>query len=578
MKRKTACFLGIGLTLALLYLPKLPEEQRKTEPAVEFEKMADLEGYQQAKATKSAKDTKKSKISLSYNGKICNLSNEALFLGENRTLMIPEQVLRDQFYFSAHMYQKKTMELERGQIRVTIRKNKNQILVKKNGKTSRIAVKKPLQSMRGTYYISSEVLRLAFDFSYEWNEEQYMAVIRSENGKRSNLPASYDYRKRKRAPKVYDQGEFGTCWAFASLTALESSLLPEERVQFSKEHMVLGNSFSTTMNSGGDYVMSLAYLTAWQGPVLASQDAYGDQVTPRNLKASKHLQEAQIVRKKKLNEIKEMVYRYGGVQSSLYTSLTNSDSESVYYNRKKAAYCYRGKKKANHDVVIIGWDDHYPKENFTKKVKKDGAFICRNSWGSEFGDRGDFYVSYYDSNIGVHNLVYTKVEDKKNYDRIYQTDQCGWVGKLGYSGQDDAYFSNVYQAKEKEKIQAVGFYAPSRHAEYEVYVCENFKNKKSLSGYKKIRAQGTFTNAGYYTVKLEEPVTIKKGRKFAVIMYLKTPGHTKPIAIEYKNDLQTKNVDLSDGEGYYSLKGSSWNRAEKENFNICLKAYADRIK
>ena len=34
------------------------------------------------------------------------------------------------------------------------------------------------------------------------------------------LPASYDYREHGRAPKIGNQGSLGTCWAFASLTAL----------------------------------------------------------------------------------------------------------------------------------------------------------------------------------------------------------------------------------------------------------------------------------------------------------------------------------------------------------------------
>jgi len=55
-----------------------------------------------------------------------------------------------------------------------------------------------------------------------------------------------------------------------------------------------------------------------------------------------------------------------------------------------------------------------------------------NSWGDSFGDDGLFYVSYYDSNIGIHNVVYTRVEDNDNYDNIYQSDLCGWVGQLGY--------------------------------------------------------------------------------------------------------------------------------------------------
>ena len=51
-----------------------------------------------------------------------------------------------------------------------------------------------------------------------------------------------------------------------------------------------------------------------------------------------------------------------------------------------------GSEKPNHDVVIIGWDDNYPQENFTTHPEGDGAFICKNSWGEEFGEDGYFLV------------------------------------------------------------------------------------------------------------------------------------------------------------------------------------------
>lgn len=40
-------------------------------------------------------------------------------------------------------------------------------------------------------------------------------------------PYAYDYRKVGKGSAVKDQAEYGTCWAFASLTALESSLMPD---------------------------------------------------------------------------------------------------------------------------------------------------------------------------------------------------------------------------------------------------------------------------------------------------------------------------------------------------------------
>ena len=55
------------------------------------------------------------------------------------------------------------------------------------------------------------------------------------------LPASYDYREQGRAPKIGNQGSLGTCWAFASLTALESTLLPDQKETFSVDHMSMHN-------------------------------------------------------------------------------------------------------------------------------------------------------------------------------------------------------------------------------------------------------------------------------------------------------------------------------------------------
>ena len=70
-----------------------------------------------------------------------------------------------------------------------------------------------------------------------------------------------------------------------------------------------------------------------------------------------------------------------------------------YYRKETGAYWYNGDEKPNHDVVIIGWDDDYPKEKFASAPESDGAFLCINSWGETFGDGGFFHVSYEDSRI-----------------------------------------------------------------------------------------------------------------------------------------------------------------------------------
>jgi hypothetical protein len=275
---------------------------------------------------------------------------------------------------------------------------------------------------------------------------------------------------------------------------------------------------------------------------------------------------------KDLSAIKELVYTYGAVQSSLYMDMESQSHSSVYYNEFESAYCYAGDEEPNHDVLIIGWDDDYPKGNFSVNVKENGAFLCQNSWGENFGENGIFYVSYEDERIGTSSVAYTRIEPTDNYDHIYQSDLCGWVGQMGYE-QEDCYFANVYEADGSEELSAVGFYATGKDTSYEVFVAENFSSSFSLIG-KKAVAKGTFQNPGYYTVELNDPVELSGGQSFAVLVKIHTPESLYPVATEYVADDNSRNVVVDDGEGYLSPNGLTWKNTE-DNYdcNVCLKAY-----
>ena len=494
----------------------------------------------------------------------------------NGKFLIPIRLLPEEFSCAAFLTGDSRLVMQRGEKRAEMQEGSRRLLVGDRTQSGQeMELSNAFVRLNGELYVPLEALERAFFFAWEWKSEERKLQISSRETE-EYLPVSYDYREEGRAPQVKNQGSLGTCWAFASMMALESSLLPERRFSFSEDHMSLQNSFHLSQNDGGEYTMSMAYLLAWQGPVLEEQDPYGDGYSPSGLTPACHVQEIQVLPEKNYEEIKRAVFLYGGVQSSLYTSMVTGQDDAHYYNREKGAYCYRGTARPNHDVVIIGWDDTYPKENFVQMPEEDGAFICANSWGGEFGEDGYFYVSYYDANIGIHNILYSGVEAPDNYDSIYQSDLCGWVGQLGY-GRDNAFFANVYTAASHEELAAVGFYATGAETSYEVFTVTDVEGSAQF-GRRHLAASGTLQNAGFYTIPLQRPVELEEGKKFAVIVHITTPGSVHPVAIEYNSPDKDLTVDLSDGEGYISFRGTSWERVEeKQRCNVCLKAYTRTI-
>ena len=395
------------------------------------------------------------------------------------------------------------------------------------------------------------------------------------------LPDRYDMRAEGRVTPIRNQGTHGNCWAYACLGALETTLMPEEELIYSANYMSKHSGYNVEDIEGGDYTMAVAYLARWDGPVARKTDADvsddANYIEVDGRVVLKHLEEAVFVGAKDYEAIKRYVYRYGGVQSSIYINmeLMNEDGESKFYNEEKAAYYFNDREITNHDIVIVGWDDNYPKENFSITPEGDGAFICKNSWGSKFGEAGYFYISYYDTNIGSVNTCYTVLSDVDNFDYNYQSDRLGWIGELGFDGPN-AYMANVYTTHEEELLEAVAFYATGKNTSYKVYVVSAFKNEASLKQ-RELVAEGNFEEAGYYTVRLENAVELAADTRYAVIVYIDTPDSVHPVAIEYAAGEKTSTFDISDGEGYVSLYGESWTHVEEQqSANICLKAFTNR--
>ncbi len=463
----------------------------------------------------------------------------------------------------------------RGDITIRVPIGTDYIL--RNGEKIQIDTKSMIYGDRT--YIPLRAVMEAMGYSVNWFEKLRMIEIRtiSTPSQIAKLPRKFDLRSVNRISPVKDQGKIGACWAFASLGAIESSVsMNGENVDLSEDHLSLTHGYNLNQNEGGDIAISLSYFARWSGPVLEEDDRYGDSETNFGAKAIYHIQESRKLPSKDFGAIKRAIMLYGGVQSSIHISDIYGRDFGKAYNEENASYYYNGFDKANHDILIVGWDDFYNKSNFNTEPDIDGAFICKNSYGEEFGEDGYFYISYRDYHIGTNNLVFTRIEKNNNYDNIYQSDWFGNVGNLGYNS-NKAFFANVFTANKKENLSAVSFYSLGRDTHYSIYLVEDFESEKSFDN-RVFLKKGSFDYEGYYTVDLNEKRQVEGD--FAIVVEIYTPDCKYPVAGEFvPSENWLKEVDISDGRGYMSERGNYWSRTEKElKSNVCLKAFTNDIK
>ncbi len=394
------------------------------------------------------------------------------------------------------------------------------------------------------------------------------------------LPGSYDLRAIGKVTSVKDQGQCGSCWAFATYGSLESYLMPVEVNDFSENNLknLVTNSypdgFDYTMNDGGNHYMAMAYLNRWTGPVNESSDPYNpySNVSPTDLDPVKHIQEVTFIPDRNYyldnDNIKQALMTYGAVYTSMYmnTNFYNSSNASYYY--------YYSTPSANHAVCIVGWDDNYSKNNFKTPAPENGAFIIKNSWGTSWGDNGYFYVSYYDTMIGQNNVVFNNAETITNYNQIYQYDPLGWVSSCGYYS-NTAWFSNVFTSTGYDQLAAASFYVASANSTYELYAYANPTNDNPSSGTLIAHKTGSISNAGYTTIEFSSAVSLQLGVKFSVVVKLTTPGYNYPVPMEYPYPNYSSKAKANAQESYVSINGINWTDLTTvfTNTNVCLKAF-----
>jgi C1A family cysteine protease len=392
-------------------------------------------------------------------------------------------------------------------------------------------------------------------------------------------PLKYDLRTQGKVTSVKDQGSCGSCWAFGAYASLESYLLTAKTSDFSENNMKNTHGFDPAPCAGGNQFFSTAYLARWSGPVNETDDPYSASSgsSPTNLSIQQHVQDVYFIPDRASssdnNNIKMAISTYGAVYTQMYMSATSS-----YYNPSSYAY-YGSNTGVNHGVAIVGWDDSYSRTKFVSgnQPPGDGAFIVKNSWGTSWGEKGYFYVSYYDPVIGKDNAVYT-AQPTTNYNNIYQYDPLGDTGAFGLGSS--TWGANIFTANASENLAAVSFYTLSLNAPYEVYIYTDPANGPINASGSAAYTSGSISLPGYHTIPLTSSVPLHAGQRFSVVVKF-TSNDSTPVPTEDRIGGYSSNAVAYAGESYYHADNATWQTSStwddmtafSPNSNICIKAF-----
>jgi cathepsin L len=267
--------------------------------------------------------------------------------------------------------------------------------------------------------------------------------------------ASFDWRKLGKVTPVRDQGQCGSCWAFAALGAYEGSYLIRNGVAADASEQDVLDCSKAGSCKGGWHTNVFDYLSATGDAEESSYATYkAAQGTCSAVKtpplhavtwdyvAHDMIPGTQNQRMPTVKELKDALTTYGPLAVTVFVtpqfqSYTGGDepfnepkSESEEYvtppdpknkdypNGQKFKVDADGRAYAvdpksgkyyvtNHVVTLIGWDD----------AKQ--AWLIKNSWGTSWGDtcgygdeRGYMWINYKTNNVGY---AAAWVKAKSNY-------------------------------------------------------------------------------------------------------------------------------------------------------------------
>lgn len=430
-----------------------------------------------------------------------------------------------------------------------------------------------------------------------------------------NIPAHYDGRTAIDLPEVRNQGNFNTCWAFASIGASEADYLARglnalgERPDLSELYVAWFGSRKENeisrnfLNSGGFPSTAENLLKGGTAfPVKESEMPYsvagnGRGETNSIIEAFLHGREAKDFRRSGiiLNDtkvlglfrtettdeaVKRNVMEHGAVY---FHYVSNKDAYSSKYN----SYYSPSNNGGNHAALIVGWDDNYPASSFDVKPSSDGAWLVRNSWGTGWGENGYFWMSYEqaETNSGLSfgrvfivskdltpNLPETSLPINKEV-IVYEHDEGGKAKNI-----TPQWAANIFCSERDENLMQVSFYTTDNNVRYKVFVNNFGKNKPTDPGKaENPLLSGDFPYMGYHRINLPQAIELYSSDYYAVIVKMELDsGYEYPTGVETSID-KYLTAYVGKGESFFA-EGEPVPSVWQDGANIGNKAYNACIK
>jgi len=373
-------------------------------------------------------------------------------------------------------------------------------------------------------------------------------------------PPAWDWRTHDGVTPPKNQSTCGSCWAFAATGDLESTVLVQSSLvcDFSEENLKECNHWDYGCGGGNAYVAA-NYFTR-KGTVTEACDPYHSWDTGNCRTACAKIKQATGWRllPNDAATIKQYVYSYGPCYTTMYSSFPGFGSYDGSY-----VLHYEGTETPDHAVLIVGWDDSLPHPGGT------GAWICKNSWGTSWGDGGYFTIAYGSARIGENTSFYSSY---KQYDylemsgTLYHYDEGGWYSMAGYS-DSEAWGLVRFTPSKDDRLYAVDFWAVDDNLTATIRIYDSFDGN-DVSGLLYGPHTVSCPLAGYYSIELDEPVWVKRGDEFVVVVRFQASGYGYPVPIDRLAPIESAKTYIS----HYGSPGSWEEVGSGQGWDIAVRA------